>query len=232
MRMLLALVLVCSAAAQTPAPARGSLSDVANLRRYAAEDAKLAPPAAGEKRVVFLGDSITDFWGRRYGKFFPGKPYVNRGISGQVTPQLLLRFRQDVIALDPRVVVILAGTNDIGGSLGPIDSAATRNNIMSMVDLARAHQIAVVLSSLTPVCDYISPQTEKRPMEKLRAMNDWLKQYASQNGLVYLDYWTAMLDERGMLRKELTWDGLHPNDAGYELMGPLAEKAIAAALGN
>jgi len=230
--MLIALALVCSAAAQTPAPARGSLSDVANLRRYAAEDAKLAPPAAGEKRVVFLGDSITDFWGRRYGKFFPGKPYVNRGISGQVTPQLLLRFRQDVIALDPRVVVILAGTNDIGGSLGPIDSAATRNNIMSMVDLARAHHIAVVLSSLTPVCDYISPQTEKRPMEKLRAMNDWLKQYASQNGLVYLDYWTAMLDEHGMLRKELTWDGLHPSDAGYELMGPLAEKAIAAALGN
>ncbi len=230
--MLIALALVCSAAAQTPAPARGSLSDVANLRRYAAEDAKLAPPAAGEKRVVFLGDSITDFWGRRYGKFFPGKPYVNRGISGQVTPQLLLRFRQDVIALDPRVVVILAGTNDIGGSLGPIDSEATRNNIMSMVDLARAHHIAVVLSSLTPVCDYISPQTEKRPMEKLRAMNDWLKQYASQNGLVYLDYWTAMLDEHGMLRKELTWDGLHPNDAGYELMGPLAEKAIAAALGH
>ena len=230
--MLIALALACSAAAQTPAPARGSLSDVANLRRYAAEDAKLAPPAAGEEWVVFLGDSITDFWGRRYGKFFPGKPYVNRGISGQVTPQLLLRFRQDVIALDPRVVVILAGTNDIGGSLGPIDSAATRNNIMSMVDLARAHHIAVVLSSLTPVCDYINPQTEKRPMEKLRAMNDWLKQYASQNGLVYLDYWSAMLDEHGMLRKELTWDGLHPNDAGYELMGPLAEKAIAAALGN
>jgi lysophospholipase L1-like esterase len=232
MRILIALVLAYAAAAQTPAPAPRSLSDVANLRRYAAEDAKLAPPAAGENRVVFLGDSITDFWGRRYGKFFPGKPYLNRGISGQVTPQLLLRFRQDVIALDPRVVVILGGTNDIGGSLGPIDSEATRNNIMSMVDLARAHHIAVVLSSLTPVCDYIGPQTEKRPMEKLKAMNDWLRQYASQNGIVYLDYWTAMLDEHGMLRKELTWDGLHPNDAGYELMGPLAEKAIAAALGN
>ncbi|MDR3699029.1 MAG: SGNH/GDSL hydrolase family protein [Candidatus Sulfopaludibacter sp.] len=232
MRILIALALVYSAAAQTPSPARGSLSDVANLRRYAAEDAKLAPPAAGEKRVVFLGDSITDFWGRRYGKFFPGKPYVNRGISGQVTPQLLLRFRQDVIALDPRVVVILGGTNDIGGSLGPIDPEATRSNIMSMVDLARAHHIAVVLSSLTPVCDYIGPQTGKRPMEKLKAMNDWLRQYTSQNGIVYLDYWTAMLDEHGMLRKELTWDGLHPNVAGYEAMGPLAEKAIATALGN
>ena len=231
MKILIALALACSAAAQT-APVRGSLSDVGNLKRYAAEDAKVAPPTAGEKRVVFLGDSITDFWGRRYGKFFPDEPYINRGISGQVTPQLLLRFRQDVIALEPRVVVILGGTNDIGGSLGPIDSEATRSNIMSMVDLARAHHIAVVLSSLTPVCDYISPQTDKRPMEKLKAMNDWLKEYASQNRIVYLDYWTSMLDEQGVLRKELTWDGLHPNDAGYAVMGPLAEKAIAAALGN
>jgi lysophospholipase L1-like esterase len=232
MRILIALTLALAASAQPPAPARGTLSDVAALKRYAAEDAQVKPPAAGENRVVFLGDSITDFWGRRYGKFFPGKPYINRGISGQVTPQLLLRFRQDVIALEPRVVVILAGTNDIGGSLGPIDSEATRNNIMSMVDLARAHRIAVVLSSLTPVCDYISPQTDKRPMEKLKTMNDWLKAYAAQNGIVYLDYWTAMLDEHGMLRQDLTWDGLHPNDAGYEVMGPLAEKAIAAALGN
>jgi len=231
MRMLIALALVCAGMAQTP-PARGSLSDVANLHRYAAEDAGLAPPAAGEKRVVFLGDSITDFWGRRYGKFFPGKPYVNRGISGQVTPQLLLRFRQDVLAIDPSVVVILAGTNDIGGSLGPIDAEATHNNIMSMVDLARAHHIAVVLCSLTPVCDYIGPQTEKRPMAKIRAMNDWLKQYARQNGMVYVDYWSAMLDEHGMLGKELTWDGLHPNDAGYEVMGPLAERGIAEALGR
>jgi len=232
MRTLIALALALTAAAQTPAPTRGSLSDVATLRRYAAENAQVAPPAAGEKRVVFLGDSITDFWGRRYGKFFPGKPYLNRGISGQVTPQLLLRFRQDVINLRPRVVVILAGTNDIGGSLGPVDAEATHANIMSMVDLAKAHHIAVVLSSLTPVCDYIGPQSEKRPMEKLKAMNDWMKAYAAQNGIVYLDYWAAMLDEHGMLRKELTWDGLHPNDAGYEVMGPLAEKAIAAALGN
>ncbi len=230
--MLWVLVLVGSAAAQSAAPARGSLSDVANLRRYAAENARLGAPAAGEKRVVFFGDSITDFWGRRYGKFFPGKPYVNRGISGQVTPQLLLRFRQDVIDLKPAAVVILGGTNDIGGSLGPVDGEATRGNIESMVELAKAHHIAVVLSSLTPVCDAISPQTDKRPNEKLKAMNEWLKQYAAQNGVVYLDYWTAMVDEQGVLRKELTWDGLHPNDAGYEVMGPLAEKAIASALGQ
>jgi lysophospholipase L1-like esterase len=228
-RILLPLVAAALAAAQTT-PSRGSLSDVASLRRYAAENAKLATPAAEEKRVVFFGDSITDFWGRRYGKFFPGKPYINRGISGQVTPQLLLRFRQDVIALQPKIVVILGGTNDIGGSLGPIDPAATHANIMSMVELARAHNIKVVLASLTPVCDYLSPQTDKRPMEKIRATNDWIKDYATRNGIVYLDYWSAMLDQSGMLRKELTWDGLHPNDAGYDVMGPLAEKAIAAAL--
>jgi lysophospholipase L1-like esterase len=246
MRILTGLLWILAAAAQTPqtpqaAPAsnpapqsarlaRGSLSDIAALSRYAAENARVAPPAPGERRVVFMGDSITDFWGRRYGKFFPGQLYLNRGISGQVTPQLLLRFRQDVIALQPKVVVILGGTNDIGGSLGPVAPEATRSNIMSMVDLARANHIQVVLSSLTPVCDYISPQTDKRPMGKLKEMNDWMKEYAARNGIVYLDYWTAMLDDKGVLRKELTWDGLHPNDAGYDLMGPLAEKAISAAL--
>ncbi|HUA63155.1 MAG TPA: GDSL-type esterase/lipase family protein [Verrucomicrobiae bacterium] len=227
--MLAALALASLAAAQTT-PGRSSLGDLAATRRYAAENAALAPPAADEKRVVFFGDSITDFWGRRYGKFFPGEPYLNRGISGQVTPQLLLRFRQDVIALQPKVVVILGGTNDIGGSLGPIDAAETHANIMSMVDLARAHNIKVVLASLTPVCDYIAKQTDKRPMEKIRELNYWIKDYATRNGIVYLDYWPSMLDASGMLRKELTWDGLHPNDAGYEVMGPLAEKAIAAAL--
>jgi len=224
--------MIVTAAAQTtpvPQPSR-SLNDIAALSRYAAENVKLTPPAAGESRVVFMGDSITDFWGRRYGKFFPGKPYINRGISGQVTPQMLLRFRQDVIALQPKVVVILAGTNDIGGSLGPIAGDATRANLMSMVDLARANHIAVVLASMTPVCDYLSPQTAKRPMEKLKELNDWIKDYAAGNQIVYLDYWSAMLDDQGVLRKELTWDGLHPNDAGYEVMGPLAEKAIAAAL--
>ncbi|MDP9171200.1 MAG: GDSL-type esterase/lipase family protein [Acidobacteriota bacterium] len=218
------------APAARPGPARGSLSDVGSIHRYAAENAKLAPPAPDEERVVFMGDSITDFWGRRYGKFFTGKPYINRGISGQVTPQILLRYRQDVIDLHPKVVVILAGTNDIGGSLGPIDAEATRANLMSMVELARAHNIKVVLSSLTPVCDYISPQSDKRPNDKLKLMNDWMKDYAAQNGIVYLDYWSAMLDDTGVLRKELTWDGLHPNDAGYDVMEPLAAKAVEAAL--
>jgi len=234
MRAFVVLGFAVCLAAQTqpapPAPGRGSMSDPGMIRRYAAEDARLPPPVAGEKRVVFLGDSITDLWGRRYGKFFPGQPYLNRGISGQVTPQMLLRFRQDVIALEPKAVVILAGTNDIGGTLGPVDAEATHANLMSMVELAKAHGIRVVLASLTPVCDYIGPQTDKRPMEKIRQMNEWIKAYAERAGLVYLDYFSAMLDDHGMLRKELTFDGLHPNDAGYEVMGPLAEKAIATAL--
>jgi len=225
-----AACLVAQTQPSPPAPGRGSMSDPGVIRRYAAENAALPRPVAGEKRVVFMGDSITDLWGRRYGKFFPGQPYLNRGISGQVTPQMLLRFRQDVIALEPRAVVILAGTNDIGGTLGPVDAEATHANLMSMVELAKAHGIRVVLASLTPVCDYISPQTEKRPIEKIRQMNGWIKSYAERAGVVYLDYYSAMLDDQGMLRKELTFDGLHPNDAGYELMAPLAEKAIAAAL--
>jgi lysophospholipase L1-like esterase len=232
--MRLSAVLVClSAAWAQPAatpPVRRSLGDVAALGRYAAENAKVQPPKPDEERVVFMGDSITDFWGRRYGKFFPGKPYINRGISAQLTPQMLLRFRPDVIALHPKVVVILAGTNDIGGSLGPVPPEATRDNIMSMVDLARAHGIRVVLSSLTPVCDLLGPQTDKRPVEKLRELNAWMKEYAVREKIVFLDYWPAMLDDKGMLRAELTFDGLHPNDAGYAVMGPLAAQAIAAAL--
>ena len=228
------LLILCTillfAYAQAPAPASRSIGDVAGLSRYAAENAKIQPPKSGEERVVFMGDSITDLWGRRYGKFFPGKPYINRGISAQITPQMLLRYRQDVIALEPKLVVILAGTNDIGGSLGPVPPEATRNNLMSMVDLARANRIQVVLSSLLPVSDYLAPQTDKRPIQKLSELNAWMKDYAARNKIVYLDYWPAMLDEKGVLRKEYTWDGLHPNDAGYEVMGRLAERAIAEAL--
>ncbi len=178
---------------------------------------------------MFMGDSITDFWGRRGGPFFPGKPYINRGISGQVTPQMLVRFRQDVIDLKPKVVVILAGTNDIGGSLGPIPEEATKNNLISMAELARAGNIRVVLSSLTPVCDSIQPQTAKRPPEKIMALNDWIKNYAAQHKIVYLDYYSHMIDNNGMLRGDLTVDCLHPNQAGYDVMAPLAEQAIKKA---
>ncbi len=207
------------------------LKDWADLGRYAEDNIKVGAPAAGESRVVFMGDSITDGWGRHYGKFFPGKPYVNRGISGQTTPQMLVRFRPDVIALKPKVVVILAGTNDIAGNTGPMTLEQIEDNFMSMAELARANGIRVVLSSVMPVCDYIKPQTERRPPETIVRLNRWLKDYGERNGAVYLDYYSAMLDGKGMLKQELTFDGLHPNDAGYEVMGPLAEKAIGQALG-
>lgn len=240
-------ILLCGVAAawaQTPAAAPSdpaklqadlqkatkTLQDWPNLGRYHDENAKLAPPAAGEKRVVFMGDSITDSWGRRYGKFFPGKPYVNRGISGQTTPQMLIRFRPDVIDLKPKAVVILAGTNDIAGNTGPTTLEAIEGNLTSMAELAKANGIRVVLASVMPVCDYIQPQTARRPPEKIIALNQWIKNYAAKNKLVYLDYYSALIDEKNMFKKEFTYDGLHPNDAGYTAIEPLAEKAVQQAL--
>lgn len=206
------------------------LQDWANLGRYRDENAKLAPPAAGEDRVVFMGDSITDGWGRKYGQFFPGKPYVNRGISGQTTPQMLIRFRPDVIDLKPKVVVILAGTNDIAGNTGPETLEEIEGNLASMAELAHAKGIKVVLSSLTPVCDYIKPQTERRPPEKIVALNNWIKGYCDGSGDVYLDYYSATIDDHKMFNRDITYDGLHPNAKGYEIMGPLAQSAIEKAL--
>jgi lysophospholipase L1-like esterase len=155
---------------------------------------------------------------------------VNRGISGQTTPQMLIRFRPDVIALAPKVVVILAGTNDIAGNTGPMTLEDMEGNLASMAQLAKANGIKVVMSSVMPVCDYHRPQTARRPPDQIIALNDWMKNYASRNGHVYLDYYSAMLDDEKMLRKEITEDGLHPNPAGYEIMAPLAEKAIGLAL--
>jgi acyl-CoA thioesterase I len=205
-------------------------SDWAYLARYREENARLAPPARGEDRVVFMGDSITEGWGR-LDRFFPGKPYLNRGISGQTTPQMLVRFRPDVIDLKPRVVVILAGTNDIAGNTGPMTPQMTEENLMSMVDLARANHIRVVLASVLPAFDFPwRPGLEPAP--KIAALNAWIKEYAARNRIVYLDYYTAMVDARGGLKAELTKDGVHPNDAGYAVMAPLTEKAIAQALGR
>jgi lysophospholipase L1-like esterase len=206
------------------------LQDWPNLGRYRSENAALPSPAAGEDRVVFMGDSITDAWGRTHGKFFPEKPYVNRGISGQTTPQMLVRFRPDVIDLKPKVVVILAGTNDIAGNTGPESLNDIEANLMSMAQLAKANDIRVVMASVMPVCDYIKPQTERRPPDKILAVDAWMKDYVAKNGLVYLDYYSALVDDHGMFKKELTYDGLHPNDAGYEVMAPLASQAIATAL--
>lgn len=207
------------------------LSDWPNLARYRDQNVQLAPVAKGESRVVFYGDSITDGWGRVQGAFFPGKPYVNRGISGQTTPQMLVRFRQDVVALQPKAVVILAGTNDIAGNTGPSTLEMIEDNFMSMVQIAKAHHIHVVISSVLPVYDYPwKPGLEPAP--KIIALNAWLKKYANDVGETYLDYHSVMADSRGGLPPTLASDGVHPNDAGYHIMAPLAEAAIARALAS
>lgn len=206
------------------------LNDWAGLTRYGSENTELKLPA-NENRVVFIGDEITENWGEGEAKFFPGRPYFNRGIARQTTPQMLVRFRQDVISLKPKVVVIQAGTNDIAGAAGPITEAMAGENFMSMVELAKVHGIKVVLASLTPVCDCFRNLTGRRPAGKIIGMNGWLKRYAAQSGSVYLDYYSALVDGRAM-KKELTVDGFIPNDAGYEKMAALAEKAIAEALSH
>src|SRR3982751_6562399 len=236
---LLSLALLCrTAGAQTNAPQVQAqlakdekiLQDWANLGRYRQENSLVPSPGETESRVVFMGDSITDAWGRSHGVFFPGKPYVNRGISGQTTPQMLIRFRPDVIALKPKVVVILAGTNDIAGNTGPETLEEIEGNLESMAQLAKVNNISVVLSSVMPVCDYIRPQTSKRPPQQIGALNAWIKAYCASHQCVYLDYYSTMVDDHNMLKKELTFDGLHPNDAGYAVMSPLASQAVEAAL--
>ena len=203
--------------------------DWASLKRFQTENTALALPKPGEKRVVFMGNSITEGWKNIDPSFFKDKPYVNRGISGQTTPQMLVRFRQDVISLTPAAVVILAGTNDIAGNTGPTTIEEIMGHIASMADLARVNGIAVVLSSVLPVYDYPwKPGLE--PAEKIFRLNSMIKAYCEQHGCVYLDYFSAMADERKGLRSGLGDDGVHPNLAGYQIMGPLAEQAIARAL--
>jgi lysophospholipase L1-like esterase len=225
-----------AAAVQAAARNDVRLQDWANLGRYREANRSLAAPAPGETRVVFMGDSITDAWPQpRFGAFFPGKPYVGRGISGQTTPQMLIRFRPDVIDLKPKVVVILAGTNDIAGNTGPMTDEQVAGNLASMAELARASGIRVVFSSILPTSAYHArpadvPQTTRRPMARITALNAWMKDYAAKNGHVYLDYFSATTDAQGLFRTELSEDDLHPNAAGYAIMAPLAEAAIQAAL--
>ena len=208
---------------------RRILLDWGGLVHYGSDNSELKKPAPGVKRVVFLGDDITEHWGEGKTPFFPGKPYLNRGISRQTTGQMLIRFRQDVIDLSPAVVVIQAGSNDIGRFAGPQSEATIADNLISMVELAKLHGIKVVLASVTPVCDCTRKWTDVRSPGRIIGLNGWMKGYAAKNGLVYLDLYKALVDGRAM-KPSLTVDGLVPNDAGYEIMAPLAEQAISEAL--
>jgi len=210
-------------------------NDYANYARYREANAKLAPPAKDEKRVVFMGDSITDSW--KLAEYFPNQPFVNRGISGQTTSQMLLRFRADVIDLKPKAVVILAGTNDISGNTGPMTLEAIEGNLASMVELAHANGINVVVASVLPVSDYNTNKegkpivrTVQRPPAQILALNQWLKNFAAERKLFYLDYFSATVDDKGFLKPELANDGLHPNEKGYAIMKPLVEEAVNKAL--
>jgi len=207
--------------------ARIRSADRDNLHRYA--EANQLLPAPTSKRVLFYGDSITDFW--RLNEYFPSQDYVNRGISGQVTSEMLGRFKADVLDLKPSTIVILAGTNDLSRGT-PVATIA--NNITMMAELAQAHKIRVILASVMPVSDYhkaVNPQYERtrfRPPALIRSLNTWMKNYCASNGFTYLDYYSAMVDKGGFLKAELTDDGLHPNAAGYRVMAPLVSAAIAA----
>ncbi|WP_231507432.1 MULTISPECIES: SGNH/GDSL hydrolase family protein [unclassified Flavobacterium] len=203
--------------------------DWPNLSKYQEQNVALKPPAAGQQRIVFMGDSITEFWSATNSEYFSGKPYINRGISGQTTPQMLIRFRADVIALQPAAVLILAGINDIAGNTGPTTLDRIENNIISMVELAQANQIKVILCSVLPAFDF-PWKPNQNPAEKVMELNQLLKKYADANGIIYLDYFSAMADESNGLKAAYSGDGVHPNKLGYQVMAPLAEKAIAQVL--
>lgn len=214
------------------------LKDWPNLKRFYEEDMALPQPGKDEKRVVFMGDSITQGW-MNHGTdaspanpgFFPGKPWIDRGISGQTTPQMLLRFRQDVIDLKPSAVVIFAGTNDVAGNTGDMTAEQTEANLASMAELAHVHHIRVVLCSILPAYDF-PWRPGREPAPKIVAINKWIKDYADSNGDVYVDFYSAMVDSRGGLPANLSHDGVHPNPAGYAIMNPLVEAGIAKALGQ
>ena len=204
--------------------------DWPNLSRYREANLNIKAPAAEERRVVFMGDSITEVWGRTQPEFFSQKPYFNRGISGQTTPQILLRFRADVVNLKPGAVVILAGINDIAEITGPSTPEMIQDNLASMAEIAVANGIKVVLASVLPVLDFPwKPGME--PADKVIDLNKWIKAYAEKEGHVYLDYYSLLVDENKGLKSEYTKDGVHPNEEGYKLIAPLAEKAIEKAFG-
>ena len=221
-RLMIASVVLATSLAQAQ-------DDWAQIGRFADENAALGPPARGEDRVVFMGDSITEGWSRAVPDFFQSRPYVNRGISGQTTPQMLLRFRSDVVALEPAAVVILAGTNDIAGNTGPMTNEMIEDNLASMAEIAAENDIRVILASILPTDGYPwAPDVE--PRFRVLAINRWIEEYAGRNDHVYLDYYGAMVDDQGAMDERYTYDGVHANEAGYEVMQGLVEAAIDEAL--
>ena len=206
-----------------------SAQDWSNLEKYQKENAVLAPLKPGQKRIVFMGDSITEFWSVHNPEFFAGKPYVNRGISGQTSPQMLIRFRADVIALKPLIVVLLAGINDIAGNTGPSTPEMIMDNIASMAELANTNHIKIILCSVLPAIDFWWKPGQK-PAEKIVNLNKMIKKYAEANGILYLDYYSVMVNKQMGIKSAYSDDGVHPNKAGYEVMDPLVEKAIAKVL--
>lgn len=205
--------------------------DWANLKYYQKENNSLKTPVPNENRIVFMGNSITESWSAHHPEFFKNKPYINRGIGGQTTPQMLIRFKQDVVDLKPKVVVICAGTNDIAGNTGPSSLQMIVDNISAMAEIALANNIKVVIASVHPAFDY-QWKPGLKPNEKIPVLNKLLKAYSKQNNIVYLDYFSAMVDDKNGLRSELGPDGVHPNKKGYQIMAPLAEAAIKKALNS
>lgn len=211
------------------AAAQAKLQDWAALEHYRAQNEALAPPARGEQRVVFYGDSITEIWGHRGSEFFPGKPYINRGISGQTSAQMVVRFHPDVVNLHPKAVVILAGTNDVAANTGPMTPDATLDDFRSMVEMARANHITVIIGSIPPADDF-PWRRGLEPAPKIRALNEKLHAYCISEGIPWIDYYSALADEKGAMKPGLSIDGVHPSPAGFAVMGPLAQAAIDKAL--
>jgi len=210
---------------------RRKLADWGQLGYYREANRALPPAAPGEDRVVFYGASMTENWGKNGSVFFPGKGYINRGIGGQTTAQMVVRFRQDVIDLHPKAVVILGGTNDIAGNTGPMTPEMTEGNWQSMADLAKANGIRAIFASITPSSD-IPWRRGLHPAEKIRVLNAWLKEYCASHGAMYLDYYSVLTDADGGMQADLTVDGVHATPKGYMRMAPLAQAAIDTALGR
>ncbi len=206
------------------------IRDWGGLIHYGSDNSELPPPAKGEDRVIFFGDQITEYWRRGEQPFFAAKPWLNRGVAGQTTDQMLIRFRQDVIALQAKVVVIQGGLNDVAGVHGVSSEETVMDNLTSMAELARTNGIQVVLASVLPVCDcFTKGAPRQRWQERISELNELIRKYCAKTGATYLDYYASLADDDDF-RKELTKDGVIPNDEGYKVMARLAEKAVAEAL--